>query len=53
MDVRGAAVLMLVAGLVGACAPREAQYELSERAAAAPAPKLIPTQDFAEPTRQP
>lgn len=56
MDVRGAAVLILgaglVGGLVGGCAPREAQYELSETAAAAPPPRLIPTQDFAEPTAE-
>ncbi len=56
MDVRGAAVLIfgatLVGGLVGGCAPREAQYELSETAAAAPPPRLIPTQDFAGPTAE-
>jgi hypothetical protein len=44
---RGLAAALLVA--LTACAPREADVAISERAAAAPSPKLIPTEAFGAP----
>jgi hypothetical protein len=43
------ALIALIVALVAACAPREAGYELSERAASAPPSTLIPTVAFDAP----
>lgn len=46
--MRSAGAVAIVA-LIAACAPREAEYEVSERAAAAPPATLIPTAAFETP----